>query len=145
MRDPFRPHSHRKPSRLRKLAGVAVFSCAAAAVATAVMLATAQPSPPDVIPAGGVQFTQTTAYTTTVPSTPANAAACSDVEWFRHIDRTRALHDNEHLRNAADEATRDAARKASPALHRAIDVYLDEDRGYVAVVRICQADVVYGV
>ena len=72
-----------------------------------------------------------------------DAAACSAVEWFRHVDRS-SLYLDEALWQQARHDAMAAAHLASPQLGHHIVRYLDTDRGYRRVVAECQAQT-YGV
>lgn len=78
-------------------------------------------------------------------ATPAaDQAACSAVEWYRHVDTTPSLYRDRALwEQARADAVRTADHASAP-LHFAIWRYIKTDRNYGRVIRICQKDT-YGV
>lgn len=125
----------RKPNRRPGSVYVLTFKRAAAVFLAAFFIGA-------VFPPIAAPVAHASAISAGIADTAANARACSDAEWLRHVDRTPLHTDLQLLSQAWHDARRSAAH-ASPALGHAILRYLFTDRGYGRVVSDCQ-QVSYG-
>ena len=144
MRDPF-AHRHRKPTRLRKLAGYAVFTAATALTAAGVMLATSQPAPPPVVPANIVQLAAPAAvldaHTTGSPA--QDEAACVAVYHYHHLNALnwqQGTYGQQLAWLAAFDHAWHTANYADHDMRQAIHTWLAYGKPWTAVWYACNPD-----